>query len=871
MVRGLLTSGATSEVGPEDLPQLALSRPALALERARWVLASSTNHVSLSFAHQAAGIVHRERGTMASAVTELRAGLRAAKASGDPERFIDVQATLGATLVMDGRTKAGLAQLDAAAERATGRLLATVLMRRAYIQNQLGRHGPALRDMRLALRGIRRAGDPVWEARALTSRGLIHLARGALNQAERDILSAEELFRATGQELEAVDTLEHRGLIAFRRGDLPRTLSLYDEAAQRYAPLLSPPPELVIDRCTALLAAGLPGDAVEVVEQALMESAIQPRSRAELLLAAGNAALSARNASQALTRGREARLLFRRQGREWWAARADLVIVRARWDSGERGRSLLESCSAVARRMQELRSEDAPHALLLAGRLAAELGAESAHALLTAAAPYQRHPSALVRATGWLAQALDREACGDSRGVFTACARGLDALDEHLVTLGSSELRALATGHGGELAHLALRCAVTSRDARRSLMWSERWRSTALIQPPVRPPRDARLATQLSHLRSRSGQLGEMRSRTADSTLLARRAAVEDEVRELEQLIRRQRHQVPGAPGRPHRFDVRQLIEELDDEVFVELLEVDGVLHVIVVGGARVRCRAVGKVDDALAAVAAARFLLRQAARGRPTSLQGIGDRLGAALLGPALAWLGSGLIAIAPPSRLHATPWALIPALSHRPVSVVPSAAMWRRARVAKPPSQSRTVLIAGPDLRTGGAEVDAIARADPAAVLLRGGAATVSHCLSAIDDVSLAHIAAHGRFRPDSPMFSALMVDDGPLTVHDFELLTRPPYRLVLSACDSGVMVPVGANELLGLTSALLSLGTAGVVSSIAEVNDEATVALMLDLHHGLASGGCLPDVLLLARERAQGEVVREATAAAFVALGV
>jgi CHAT domain-containing protein len=145
------------------------------------------------------------------------------------------------------------------------------------------------------------------------------------------------------------------------------------------------------------------------------------------------------------------------------------------------------------------------------------------------------------------------------------------------------------------------------------------------------------------------------------------------------------------------------------------------------------------------------------------------------------------------------------------------------------------------------------------------------VSDCLSAIDGVSLAHIAAHGRFRPDSPMFSALLVDDGPLTVHDFELLTRPPYRLVLSACDSGVMAPVGANELLGLTSALLSLGTAGVVSSIAEVNDEATVDLMLDLHHGLAGGGSLPEVLLLAREQAHGEVVRQATAAAFVALGV
>ena len=91
------------------------------------------------------------------------------------------------------------------------------------------------------------------------------------------------------------------------------------------------------------------------------------------------------------------------------------------------------------------------------------------------------------------------------------------------------------------------------------------------------------------------------------------------------------------------------------------------------------------------------------------------------------------------------------------------------------------------------------------------------------------------------------------------------------MLSACDSGVMVPVGANELLGLASALLSLGTAGIVSSIAEVNDEATVDLMLDLHHGLAKVMGLAEVLLLARERAAGDLVHEATAAAFLALGV
>jgi tetratricopeptide (TPR) repeat protein len=852
------TSTTVSPVRPEDLPQLALSRPDVALERAREVLSSTADHVALSLAHQAAGIVHREDGAMPEAVSELRAGLRAAKASGSPERVADVQATLGATLVMDGRTRPGIAQLDAAAQAASGLLLGTVLMRRAFIFSQLGRHSEALSDMRRALKGIRRAGDSVWEARALTSRGLIHLARGALSRAEHDILRAEALFQAAGQELEAVDNLEHRGLIAFCRGDLPRTLSLYDEAARRYAPISSPPPELVIDRCAALLAAGLANDALEVVEQALTQSAIQPRSRAELLLAAANAALSAKDPAKALETGREARRLFRRQGREWWAARADLAIVRARRDAGERGRSLLVASAALGQRMQELRADDAPHALLLAGRFAAEQGAESAHALLTAAARYQRNPSALVRAVGWLAQAVDREASGDSRGVFAACSRGLDALDEHRTTLGSSELRALATGHGEELANLALRSAVASGDARRLLTWSERWRGTALTQPPVRPPRDARLATQLGNIRSQSRELGEVRSRGADNAA-------------LEQLIRSQRHRLSGVPERPHRLDVHHFVEELDGEVFVELLMVDAFLYAVTVSGSRVRSHRVGKVSDALAAVAAARFVLRQAARGRPTTLSGIGERLEAVLLGPALEGLGSGRVVVAPPSRLHATPWALIPALSDRPVSVVPSAAMWRRARDARRPSESRTVLIAGPGLRTGGAEVDALARRDPGAVLLRDGAAKVPACLAAIDGASLAHIAAHGHFRPDSPMFSSLLVDDGPLTVHDFELLHRAPYRLVLSACDSGVMAPVGANELLGVTSALLSLGTAGIVSSIAEVNDEATVELMLDLHHGLSSGMGLPDVLLLARERAHGELVREATAAAFVAFGV
>ena len=155
----------------------------------------------------------------------------------------------------------------------------------------------------------------------------------------------------------------------------------------------------------------------------------------------------------------------------------------------------------------------------------------------------------------------------------------------------------------------------------------------------------------------------------------------------------------------------------------------------------------------------------------------------------------------------------------------------------------------------------------------MLRGRNATVDAALAGLDGATLAHVAAHGHFREDSPLFSSLEMADGSLSVYELERLRRAPYRLVLSACESGVLAPVGADELLGLASALFSMGTAGLVCSIAEVNDDATAALMVDLHDHLARHpeGGLAEALLAARRAAQGDPTREATAAAFLALGV
>jgi CHAT domain-containing protein len=225
--------------------------------------------------------------------------------------------------------------------------------------------------------------------------------------------------------------------------------------------------------------------------------------------------------------------------------------------------------------------------------------------------------------------------------------------------------------------------------------------------------------------------------------------------------------------------------------------------------------------------------------------------------------------VVVSPTAALHATPWGLLPALAGAPVTVVPSASTWLRARQQQ--GAPGRVLVTGPGLASGGAEVPRVAAEHPDAVVLTDGSATVERCLRAMDGAGLVHVAAHGRFRADNPMFSSLEMADGPLTVHDLEQLVRAPHRIVLSACDSGVMVPVGASELLGLASALMSLGTAGILSTVAPVNDEATAELMVDLHRDLGDLDDLGAAMQRVRARASGDVLTEATAAAFVPLGV
>jgi tetratricopeptide (TPR) repeat protein len=874
--------------GPEELLPLALSRPKEALTRARAILAQNPEPYRASVARQAIGLVLREFGDIDASVHELQEARRQARRSGSAERAADVLGALGFALVLAGRAQAGRAALNDAVRTSSGRERGRSLLRRGSAQLSLGHHREALADLNNAIVFLRAADDQIWQARALSYRASSHLALGSVHRAVSDLQQAEKLFTELGQELESVDAIAHRGLLAVRLGDLPTALAYFDEAAARFEALGTSEPSLSLNRCEALLAAGLPRDAKREADLAIERLELirgQPTRRAELLLMAATSALADGQLQTALERATEAAKLFQKQGRHWWLAHARLVQLRATFASGPATPRMLGAARRCVDDLARVRSPEVPLARLTAGRLALAIGdRDAADDLLSSAGRSRHRGPAHTRAVAWLAEALRAEALEDERRVLHACRRGLDVLDENRSLLGSSELLAQSTAHGAELASLGQRHALRAGRPRRLLSWSERWRAIALAVPTVRPPDDERLRGDLAALREVTKSLSRAREQGLPTASLQR-----DQLR-AERVVRARAMRALGTQrglesrARPAGFDIHAMLDELGDDRLLELVDVDGVIQVLVCGSGVVRLFRAGELGAISREVDFARFALRRLAHGRsadrPTQAMDLlyktGERLNEVLFAEARGHLGRGRVIVVPPGSLQAIPWALLPDLRHRVVNVAPSATSWlwaRRSSHPVGPADGMVVLVRGPGLASQGAEVPAIARTygnEAALTVLGDGGATAERVLKAMDGARLVHIAAHGSFRADSPMFSALLVDDGALTVYDVQRLRRGPRNIILSSCDSGVSALAGADEVLGLASSLIPLGTRGIVASVLPVNDRAAVPMMVALHRRLQSGAGLAAALRDARSDAGDDPVAQATALSFVSLG-
>ncbi|MEK9952388.1 MAG: CHAT domain-containing protein [Curvibacter sp.] len=221
-------------------------------------------------------------------------------------------------------------------------------------------------------------------------------------------------------------------------------------------------------------------------------------------------------------------------------------------------------------------------------------------------------------------------------------------------------------------------------------------------------------------------------------------------------------------------------------------------------------------------------------------------QRLHEVLLAPALPYFSTGPITIVPHGALHYIPFAalhngqrfLIQAADLR---LLPSASVLPLLGSGKP--GGRGLLILGnPDLDDKqldlpGAEQEArgIQRMNPGSLLLlrKGAAETALRRLG--PQHGEIHFAMHGKFDAQQPLSSGLYMakdaeNDGILTVRELYDLQLNVNLVVLSACETALGETAKGDDIVGLNRGFLFAGAHSIVSSLWEVDDNATRDLML-----------------------------------------
>ena len=136
-------------------------------------------------------------------------------------------------------------------------------------------------------------------------------------------------------------------------------------------------------------------------------------------------------------------------------------------------------------------------------------------------------------------------------------------------------------------------------------------------------------------------------------------------------------------------------------------------------------------------------------------------------------------------------------------------------------------------------------------------GAAAKESLLYQMKGDVDLVHIAAHGFYEADTPLFSRIALaegdgSDGNLEVHEIlsDVDLTGVNLIVLSACQTALGKVSAGDEIVGLTSALLYAGTLGVISTLWEIDDDAAENLMNHFYDRLLQGSSAADALRFAQ---------------------
>ena len=216
-------------------------------------------------------------------------------------------------------------------------------------------------------------------------------------------------------------------------------------------------------------------------------------------------------------------------------------------------------------------------------------------------------------------------------------------------------------------------------------------------------------------------------------------------------------------------------------------------------------------------------------------------------LIAPVRAHLDARHLVVVPHGILHYLPFHALHdgdqfLVDSYDISYSPSAAVYALCDRPDSKSQGGSPLILGiPDAQAPliQDEVEAVHRMLPNSELFLGAEANHELLLERAPSSNVIHIATHGTFRPDNPMFSGIRLGDGYLHLYELYHMQLSAELLTLSGCATGLNVIAAGDELVGLIRGALYAGARSLLLSLWDVHDRSTAKFMTNFYHRLQQG--------------------------------
>lgn len=705
-------------------------------------------------------------------------------------------------------------------------------------------------------------------------------------------LYEQALARAEANQLEVTRAeIEcNLGNLELFQGHYDRALDYLEQSRRRYAALDMPHESAIAEQelADAYLELNLAPEAAAIYARVIptfAELGMQAE-QARALLNNGRALLLLGQAEQARVPLAEAQWLYAEEGNLAGTALVTLAEAQLASSQGDYAAVL----RALAQAEQALAQAGMVGRLLVARWLRSEatrgLGDQmAARAILEATLQEsEAHAVPQIAQRCHTSLGLIAVAAGDPAAAEISFKRAAELIETMRAPLPADEFRTAFAADKltpyTELARLCLADTGASRVAE-ALGYVEQERARALVDmlgSAVRlpeQPRDtfeARMLDRLSELRQQLNWFYSQLNRPPDgeaprgaAALSALQAAVREREAEVSQIRRQiQQRQPDGAaasrssPQQIEALDIAQLQHDLGpDTALVEYFVLDQELLAFIVTDERVEIvRGLAREEQIEVALEQFRFQIG-ALRYGTIQMRGHLDQLASRarhylgmlyglLLRPIEPRLGERRMIVVPHRALHYVPFhALYDGTAYvverREVGYAPSASVLHSCHARPQPRLDHALLLGLADEQTPHVwdELAAVAGLFPAATLLLDDRATQAALRARVASADVLHLACHGQFRPDNPLFSSLRLSDGWLTVRDAYSLDLHCGLVVLSACETGVSAVAPGDELIGLARGFFSAGAPSLLVSFWTVDDESTVALMTSFYTRLRAG--------------------------------